>query len=434
MHLKVGKRTIEIGRRAQTPATGDSGGESSSTPLTQRVRDTMRGLRTRIGASRSSSSSQPAPRASLEGLAGSNSSSQADLPLLANMHNPASSLRSKDSSDPGSWNGEPRLKEASTTRLSGMPPLATGTVEEARIATLATPQAPVRLPERPSLPAGFETFTDALKSACAYEFQVRRGPGFKSKVAMAAANGPVPPELTRQLNEAGAQAVHETIRQHFKGQLKSGNKTYSATHQANDPTSAARQARRIELTDEASKRLNDLRDAKAPLEDFLEEGVAACGELSALSVVLARDLGLKANIWSFVAHEQANSTSEVDSDEEDAVLAATSHAYCLIGEVPSLENDSVPAGKYDVHGKTNAPHLFAVDAWTGICCPSHQYNQAFDDKMEEWDRDGKLIQHEPVGEEPRWMRPTDTAWKNETTGSTFQKRKDTSPDRMYRPE
>jgi len=285
--------------------------------------------------------------------------------------------------------------------------------------------ATTKAPARPDPPV-----TRELKAACRAKFETLGGTRLQAELEAVKATGGDVSGLVEHLNEAGAQAVYQTLRQHFKGKDKASNKKYADDDPlaAVDPLRAEEIERRARQAEATEKELHRMRENEASLEDHLAAGIANCMEMSMASVMLARSLGLKANTWLFMAHEEPEDPSGASNH--------VAHAYCVIGEVPSPDDPSRAIERLDVHGDLKAPHLRAVDVWSGICGPSDTYDLAFDTKMALWDKQGKRVKHWPRADsvDGEWVRPTSPAWKNHTTGSALRRRKDIQADRGYRPE
>lgn len=265
-------------------------------------------------------------------------------------------------------------------------------------------------------PVGIE-----LAASCLAVFEHRGGASLPSQDSGRATS----------LNKLAGEVVYEMLRKHFKGGLKSSNWRYAE----DGPATAERRQRREHKAQQSGELLHQLDARGAPLEDYLERRVGNCQVHAAAATALARALGVKANIWHFI-------DAEDEEDDEGDLLASHTHALCIIGEVPSLQDPQRPAGKYERTGDLDADHLYAVDTWSGLQGPSktlrEDYRQAMKDKSEA----GKLIAIEVEGdetanpEEPveKLLSPAGKEWLQMTADSGFTLRKDIEPDAKYRPE
>lgn len=235
----------------------------------------------------------------------------------------------------------------------------------------------------------------------------------------------------KQFNRLAGEVVYEALRSHYKDGLKSSNWRYAQDGQA----PADKRQRREDHALRSGELLQQLDDRGAPLEAYLALKIGNCQVHAAAATALARALGAKANIWHFVDAEDRE-------DDEGDLIAAHTHAVCIVGEVPSLQDPQRPAGKYERTGDVQADHLFAVDTWSGLKGPGSSFRDDFRQKMIDKSLSGKLIAIEVEGDDPahpeevreQLVSPRGEAWLGMTADSPFSMRKDIEPDPKYRPE
>src|SRR5207245_3246349 len=114
--------------------------------------------------------------------------------------------------------------------------------------------------------------------------------------------------LVQSLNRIGAQVAHQIVRGHFKQSLKSSNKTYAVLDGSGLKALAGDSRQSV-----AGPELNLLLQRQATLEERVSLGIGNCSEMALLATVIARHLGIKANIWG---HRVANEIS---------------HEFCIVG-------------------------------------------------------------------------------------------------------
>ncbi len=202
-------------------------------------------------------------------------------------------------------------------------------------------------------------------------------------------------------------AVHEEVRACFKGQFKSGNKSYLPDFKpsaalrvmAHDAKAGQRgehwkivsampspekRAIRNDKSDHAVVKINEFRKSALDgagltvLSDPILSGfevlnqkelVGNCSEmaLAAAYVVALRRVGT-----AWVAY----------------IMPPGNHAFCLVngGEKPTWKN---------VKAMLAAPaNAWVIDPWANICCMQHEYAARFADQMRIWAHHGKHV----------WMR------------------------------
>lgn len=200
-------------------------------------------------------------------------------------------------------------------------------------------------------------------------------------------------------NEMAAEIVYKATRDHFKsgvgsgrkdGALKSSNKRYAP----NSPIAkrAERESRRLYSFVTLQQTIG------AWLEKRIEQRVGQCSDMAGLAVLLARNLGLTANMWKF----------------GDAI---DPHVFCVVGLVPSQEDASRPADRLDEHGRWQAPGLQVVDAWASVRCPGGYFLEKFKDKMKYWNLPDKLKQVGMMLDDKgssAWFSPMSERWAKAT--------------------
>lgn len=211
--------------------------------------------------------------------------------------------------------------------------------------------------------------------------------------------------FVQELNGLAARVVQQVVREYFKDRLKAYNKSYDSASmphgmQWKGIQGPVRQA-------EAYSVLDGLRQRRAPLEERVAAGVGNCLELSVLATVLARSLGLHADAWSYRSPE-----------------GGEPHMFCIIGQVPPGDA-SRASDTPELFGDTRAEHLWTVDPWSGVCCPSKDFDMNFLQKMKQWAKDGKVIWRLPTV----WCRADDEVWLQETVFSNLDKKK-SQPDNV----
>lgn len=235
----------------------------------------------------------------------------------------------------------------------------------------------------------------------------------------------------RSFNSLAGEVVYEVLRSHYKGGLKSSNWRYAQ----DGPAPADKRQRREDNALRSGELLYQLDTRGAPLEDYLALKIGNCQVHAAAATALARALGAQANIWHFV-------DAEDQEDDEGDLVAAHTHAVCIVGEVPSLQDPQRPAGKYERTGDVQADHLFAVDTWSGLKGPGSSFRDDFRQKMIDKSLSGKQIAIEVAGDDPahpeevreELVSPRSEAWLGMTADAPFSMRKDIEPDAKYRPE
>lgn len=258
-----------------------------------------------------------------------------------------------------------------------------------------------------------------LAASCLAEFERRGG------TALAASSDP---QAAKQLNALAGEIVFDKLKSHFREGPKTSNWRYAA----DAPVPDEKRLRRERNADTSGVMQHEMDDRGAPLEEYLAKRVGNCQTQASAAVAMARSLGVPANIWHFI-----NAGDREGSDGE--LIAAHTHATCVIGQVPSTEDPNRPARKYDRTGHNEASHLFMVDTWSGVKGPGDTFREAYRQQMHNKDAKGKLIALEVEAGSPgkvqeELVRPAGKEWMQMTVDSGFTMRKDTEPDPKYRPE
>jgi hypothetical protein len=199
---------------------------------------------------------------------------------------------------------------------------------------------------------------------------------FLAKQCIESCGGMVGAEASAAKNQIFSQVVFDVLRAHFESGPKCSNKRYSTT---NTP---ANKKHKVEPSFSRQYLSEFTREGLRSLEGFAAKKVGNCHEMAMLAAVIARRLGLEADVWVFPGH----------------------HAFCIVGHIPKE--------KSALEVETKHEHLWTIDLWAGICCPSTAYDNAFISKMDKWSKNGKEIRH-GVG----WVKANSPDWLQVTVNN-----------------
>jgi hypothetical protein len=182
-----------------------------------------------------------------------------------------------------------------------------------------------------------------------------------------------------------ARRVFDTVREQFRDGDKSSNKARFATHEDD-----LRAFTDLSRSQRAARTHFDLLVRQAPLAERCLAKVGNCTEMAFLAVEAARYLGLRANVWGFMAAGRSFSHEFAIVESRGGDGHGLSSAY----------SQGIARENFD-----GCDDFYVVDPWAGICCAGSDYDTAFMEKMAKWASQGKRIWR--AGE---WLQATDPAW------------------------
>jgi len=187
------------------------------------------------------------------------------------------------------------------------------------------------------------------------------------------------PEIGPRALTTAALLVYESVRSHYRGHAKSGNKLRTAFSAADQRALAdyARWQRAADL-------LYRLHTEGAPIQQTIHARVGNCDDMASHAALLAREAGLRATLWGMW----------------DAQGNAGYHCFCVVS-APGEDAASLHA---EAHGGGIS---LVIDPWAGIIDRVQNYGVRMDAKMHKWAREGKQIFCANLG---GWIDATDHRW------------------------
>ena len=187
------------------------------------------------------------------------------------------------------------------------------------------------------------------------------------------------------IDEKSIRAIHNYIRQLFKGRKKSSNKLFDLDNKAyaDQKLSAAMKAR-MALRNVNAKRASPLIHTLRESKSFRNRDIYGFGsEVLEQEDVVGNCTEMAAAAAFLVVRDEIGSAWYAD------IRSPGDHAFCLVDS--GLEAHPACIGGADGYSIRGAADSWVIDPWSNVCCKMRDYEALFEAKMRKWSSERKLV-------------------------------------------